>query len=299
MADTYLSTNYRDLTVFWKPELDGGGQTFGQDFLPVVRELFGRVSHVYEACAGCGFIGFSLLAEGLCERLTLSDINPRSVEAMRETVSRNGLEDKVEVHLADGLDALPRASVFNLVVSNPPWYDVDGGSLIAGDPGWAFHRSFYAGIRDYLAPAASVLVQENSGGAEPEVFAPMLAAGGLTQIQALRYSSASNPGNYFLWSKALPSGLVARELAAPEPLVLELSPNARPIDLKARVWYRGTIVNKFDHRVELHLPEELGSLCIPLEAASTSPLPSFLLPSGEHRLRDGLTDSLLARIRVR
>jgi len=42
--------------------LDGGGSTFGQDFIPVLRARgMPKVQRTFEWCSGPGFIGFSLL----------------------------------------------------------------------------------------------------------------------------------------------------------------------------------------------------------------------------------------------
>lgn len=107
MILTYSTVRYGEIDVCWTPELEGGGMSFGQDYLPVVANLFGHVGRVFEFCAGPGFIGFSLLAHGLCDSLALIDVNPAAVAAARETVRRNGLEDRVTVYLSDGLDGLP------------------------------------------------------------------------------------------------------------------------------------------------------------------------------------------------
>jgi hypothetical protein len=44
----YFSVRYGEIDVCWLPELEGGGRTFGQDYLPVVESLFGRVDRVFE-----------------------------------------------------------------------------------------------------------------------------------------------------------------------------------------------------------------------------------------------------------
>jgi SAM-dependent methyltransferase len=298
MPGQYQVAAYNGLEVLWDPELDGGGQAFGQDFLPVVRHLFGHAPHVYEACAGCGFIGFSLLAHGLCDRLTLSDINPRSVAAMQGTVERNGLAGRVNVYLSDGLGAIPDGERFDLVVSNPPWYPSDNGSLIACDPGWAFHRSFYGRIARHVSPGGSVLFQENSGGAEHDVFLPMLAAGGLALIQVLRYVVDVHPANYFLWSKPLPGQLVTGPLAPAEHVTFELTPEPSQYQLEFRRGYSGVVVNRLGRPVELLLSGENQGICLPVGADSVAVLPTFTLPPGVHRVRDGRTDAMVMTVVV-
>src|SRR5437899_2846192 len=94
-TDRYLTKTYNGISVSYAPDLDGGGTGFGQDYIPVVRRLFGRVGRVFEFCAGPAFIGFSLLGHGLCRSLCLSDINQEAVDAAHDTVKRNGLENVV------------------------------------------------------------------------------------------------------------------------------------------------------------------------------------------------------------
>ena len=86
-----------------------------QDYL----KKFGRA---YEWCAGPGFIGFSLLANGFCDSLCLSDVHPPAIAALKETVKINGLENKVSIYHSDSLDNIPNDEKWNLVVGNPPHY---------------------------------------------------------------------------------------------------------------------------------------------------------------------------------
>lgn len=59
-ANPFQYEKYRGIEVGWTAPLDGGGRSYGQNFIPVVSKLFGRVGVVHEFCAGPGFIGFSL-----------------------------------------------------------------------------------------------------------------------------------------------------------------------------------------------------------------------------------------------
>ena len=86
----YRETAYAELRVSYKRHLDGGGSTFGQDFLPLLRRRgMPKAARAFEWCAGPGFIGFSLLANGLCDTLCLADVNPEAVAACRRTVASN------------------------------------------------------------------------------------------------------------------------------------------------------------------------------------------------------------------
>ena len=75
--EKYLSVRYKDIVVYYQSELDGGGRGFGQTYVPIVQKIWGNVDTACEFCAGPGFIGFSLLAHGLCDNLFLADVNPK------------------------------------------------------------------------------------------------------------------------------------------------------------------------------------------------------------------------------
>lgn len=202
----YRLARYKNLKVAYLPHLDGGGQGFGQSFLPVVRTLFGKVGRVFEFCAGPGFIGFSLLAHGLCESLCVADINSDAIAAARETVRRNRLKDCVSVYLSDGLNDIPSSEKWDLVVSNPPHFrDAYEGSLRHHDPEWALHRHFYANVGRFLTSTASVLVQENYQGSNEQDFRAMISAAGLGYLGAFMHRDPTVRGYfdsyYFMWSR--------------------------------------------------------------------------------------------------
>src|SRR3990167_7689424 len=114
--DFYKTVSYNNIQVSYLPELDGGGPRFGQEFIRVVREKIRKVDHIFEFCAVPGFIGFSLLAHGLCNKLTLADINPEAVRACQDTIDKNKLANKVSVYLSDCLDTIPETEKWDLVV---------------------------------------------------------------------------------------------------------------------------------------------------------------------------------------
>ena len=132
----YREATYAGVRVSYKSHLDGGGSTFGQDFIPLLRRRgMPTVQRAFEWCAGPGFIGFSLLAHGLTDTLCLADVNPEAVAACRRTVARNGLEAKVAVHRSDNLRDIPASEQWDLVVSNPPHFvDTSSGSCATTTP---------------------------------------------------------------------------------------------------------------------------------------------------------------------
>ena len=160
---------YGDISVIYTDDTRGGGETGGQDFIPIVKDIFGTVSRICEFACGPGFIGFSLLAQGLCESLCLIDVNPKAVKICHETIKKNKLENKVSVYLSDGLSNIPSSEKWDLVVSNPPqfvnyddWTPIE--TLRSIDPNWNIHKQFYANVEKFLNPDGYVLFQENVGG---------------------------------------------------------------------------------------------------------------------------------------
>jgi 16S rRNA G966 N2-methylase RsmD len=182
----YYKIKYANLAVNYLPVLDGGGMTIGQQYLDVVRTKLGHVGHVFEYCAGPGFIGFSLLANGLCDRLTLADINADAVKAVRATIAENHLEDRVTVYESDCLDHIPETEKWDLVVSNPPHFDGDEKSYREAirliDPGWVIHKKFYRDVKKFLNPGASIIFQENGTATRREDFEEMIRENGLTVV---------------------------------------------------------------------------------------------------------------------
>ena len=169
---------FKKIRVFYTDELDGGGTTFGQDYLPFIKRLSKRkFNRIYEWCAGPGFIGFSLLANGYCESLCLSDIHPKAIQAIKKTIKYNKLENKVSVYNSDSLDDIPEKEKWDLVVGNPPHYKKKPTSYtskgvaangltedqmrIVLDLNLETHKKFFKKVRNYLNKDGIVLLQEN------------------------------------------------------------------------------------------------------------------------------------------
>jgi len=198
----YSHVNYAGIAVGYKPHLDGGGSTFGQDFVPMLRARgMPKVNRAFEWCAGPGFIGFSLLAHGLAETLCLADVEPDAVAACHRTVMRNGLEDRVAVYLSDNLTDIPASEQWDLVVANPPHFAQGGvGQRRFHDAGWNIHRDFFRSVPKHLKAGGIILLQENNLEATPETFAAMIAESGLTLI-FVRQPSAEHPQIFYLGIK--------------------------------------------------------------------------------------------------
>lgn len=191
---------YNDIEVAYKDNLHGGGIRFGQQFIPVVKEKFDHVGHVFEFCAGPGFIGFSLLANNLCDKLTLADVNPEAVKVCRETVEKNNLGSVVATYISDVLDNIPETEKWDLVVGNPPHvfcateeeYKKD---ITLFDPDFNIHKRFYRDIRKFLKPTGSILLQEHTGSTSINDFQNMIEQNGLKVIDVFAYTAPPSTKN--------------------------------------------------------------------------------------------------------
>lgn len=206
------------LNVHYREELDGAGTRLAGAFVACVAEHSDKpvYDHAFEWCAGPGFIGFALLARGLCRRLTLCDVNPAAIECVRATVESAGLGDRVTYAAGPDLEPLDPAARFDLVVANPPnffalnprhpSYAALKDDLRPNDPGWRVHRAFYANVGRFLTADARLFVSEVNlfeatvfippDAPEPydvrpraaiDDFEPMIAAGGLETIATADY----------------------------------------------------------------------------------------------------------------
>ena len=168
--------------------MEGGGTWFGQDYLTVIPERYQsrRFQKCFEWCSGPGFIGFALLAHGICDQLCLLDKFEPAIERARQTVQNHTwCQDRVTTYTGSTLDSLPSTELFDLVVANPPhWLGCPGDEnyqRIAVDPDWQAHRVFYQQIAQHLLPNGVILMQENLAGSMGGAaeFADMIQAGGL------------------------------------------------------------------------------------------------------------------------
>ena len=209
--DKILKINYGTISVSFTNSLEGAGLQLANDFVVIVKKLIGKVSRICEFGSGPGFIGFSLLSNGLCDSLCLIDINPEAVKLCKKTIQENKLESKVSIYLSDGLSNIPSSEKWDLVVSNPPHHPTDKGChpedvLKAVDKDWKIHQQFYANIKKFLKPNGSVLFVENIQSSMPSLWAEMISKNCLEVIDSFWYreqpvSQSKHHPFYFMWSK--------------------------------------------------------------------------------------------------
>jgi methylase of polypeptide subunit release factors len=164
---------------------DGGGTWFGQEYVRELQRYNRRFGRCLEWCSGPGFIGFALLAHGVCNDLILMDRYAPSAVSVAETVQRNHCGNRARFYCLDRVADLPDHERFDLVVANPPHYLTcpgdDNYQRIAVDPDWQAHEEFYHHIGSHLNPDAVILMQENQAGSllGPAEFLPMIERNGL------------------------------------------------------------------------------------------------------------------------
>jgi tRNA1(Val) A37 N6-methylase TrmN6 len=199
----YSRVRYGGIEVLYRNVLDGGGTDFGQDFIRFFRERrCPQQDRIFEWCAGPGFIGFSLMANGFCKSLCLADINLEAVRAARATVRANNLAERVSVYHSDNLGSIPSREQWNVVVSNPPHFadDIYAKEIRWYDGGWRLHQAFFRDAKRHLAPNGVIVLQENNQGSTPETFAAMIEAAGLkiAFVQNARPELTAQPHYYYL-----------------------------------------------------------------------------------------------------
>src|SRR5688500_16853353 len=165
------SWRHGDIDVSYFHDLDGGGSFAAADYIRVIRAHSDRpFERGFEWCSGPGFIGFSILADGVAKSICCADINPRAIACVRKTIARNSLGDRAAAYVSDNLESVPAHEQFDLVVGNPPSYAglnpkhpayaLFKDDLRPNDPDWRIHRRFFKTIRGHLRPGAMLFIAE-------------------------------------------------------------------------------------------------------------------------------------------
>ncbi|MBR1591667.1 MAG: Nif3-like dinuclear metal center hexameric protein [Ruminococcus sp.] len=71
------------------------------------------------------YLAAELINSGICSKVIASDINPKPLESAAKTIEKNGISDKVELILSDGLENIPLDGVSDIIIAGM------GGETIA------------------------------------------------------------------------------------------------------------------------------------------------------------------------
>lgn len=172
-----------DLDIFYTNETNGGGNGLGEDYFNIVNELYPyrTFENALEWCSGPGFIGYAMLATGICNNLSLNDIHQPALDMAELTKLKNPkYTDKISIYQGSTIDGIPETIKFDLVVANPPHFvsQRDAGTKlgipidfntphieeILVDTNWKAHTDFYNSIKKRLSPDGIILIQENQVG---------------------------------------------------------------------------------------------------------------------------------------
>lgn len=196
-AIQFITDGQNKIRVFYEESLNGGGITFGQEYIAIIKDKYPNrlFTKCYEWCCGPGFIGFSILDHGLCKSLCLSDLHDPAIQYAEITVSHlpNEFKGKVTTYLLKDIELLPDNEKFDLVVSNPPHYSIytppgidswpeqisNNARRICLDIDWESHRNFFRHIKKHLLPNGIILLQENMHGSTLGAFSKSIRNAGL------------------------------------------------------------------------------------------------------------------------
>ncbi|WP_158895671.1 methyltransferase [Amycolatopsis anabasis] len=209
-TDQHPTVDCDGILVHHAEHLDGGGNNFGKAYIPFIQRHFASPQSILEWCCGPGYIGFSLLARGLCHTLSLADINEEATAACRKTVQHNHLTEHVSVFRSDCFDDIPTGLRWDLIVGNPPHVNTKTPGetdfqrrkprVIYLDQDWDIHRRFYKQAPHHLKPGGNVILQEKYKFSRPETFQPMITDSGLSIVDAIPCEPPYEE-YYFLWSR--------------------------------------------------------------------------------------------------
>src|SRR5262249_46736410 len=174
MANRLQVWGHGKLNVIYRHSLEGGVRFSAAPFARFIRERCERqpveFERAFEWCSGPGFIGFTLLAERICNHLCVADINPAAIDCVRRTVARNHFEARVSYYVSDNFANIPRDEQFDLIVGIPPSYSGLNpmhpsynhykDDVRVNDPNWGIRRDFYQHVKRYMKPDAWLFIAE-------------------------------------------------------------------------------------------------------------------------------------------
>ena len=201
----------KNFYVYYHPDMVFGGVGLAQDYPRIVKYLYPtrKFTHCLDWCSGAGFLGFRLLADEICENVTLMDCFFPAIEACKTSIKHmpEQLQNRVTLVHSDMIDGILDTSSkkFDLVVGIPPLrqlkkydnirYSANAIRLLS-NPGLKVHQEFFENIGKYLSDDGIILLQKHIELSDVSDFEQFINAGGLKITKLFR--EKSHPDNYYM-----------------------------------------------------------------------------------------------------
>lgn len=183
--EVFTSSGKHSLKVFYSPELDGGGTTYGQEFIELIKARYPGVTfeRCFDWCSGPGFIGISILDHELAKSICLVDCWEPAIAFAEYSILENNLTT-VTPYLLKDISLLPEHEMFDLVVGVPPSHQTAHhvsyhDNRITADVNWLTHKNFFKNIKKHLSPNGVILLQEHRAGSKQSDFESFILDAGL------------------------------------------------------------------------------------------------------------------------
>lgn len=190
--------------VFCSSDTSGGGQTFGQDFVPLLNEIYSNrtFNSCLEWCAGPGFIGISIYNAKICNNITFFEKYPKSIIQLKKTKAFNDFGENFKIIEGDDVSNLNEK--YDLIVANPPHFSDEIYFLRNGpkhlwlDKDWKSHINFFNNIKKNLANNGVIILQECSMSNSYACFDRLLENTGLKITRSFTPSFAEMKYIYYI-----------------------------------------------------------------------------------------------------
>jgi methylase of polypeptide subunit release factors len=171
----------QNFDLYYSTDDNGGGTSIGLDFKNILSKHYNnrKFDNCLEWCSGPGFIGFDLLLNNFCSRLSLIDKHQSALTSATDSVSSFGKHLPVKTYCLDSIANLPITEKFDLIVANPPHFSFPifhqehvfkNNHRIYLDTNWQIHKDFFENISKHLADDGIILLQESSWGCNYNTF---------------------------------------------------------------------------------------------------------------------------------
>ncbi len=198
-----------DFLLLRDPNASLNGLSSYREFIKLVIETGRKKTyyHAHEWCCGSGAIGFYLLSQKICHRLTLSDICKDDLVGCAYTAAANNIQEIVNIYQIQRITDIPKPAKWDLVVGNPPWRpaipEVEWGGLtkdetrIMVDLDWTVHNAMWQDLPGYLSDDADIYFYEDSNFSSKYTWQQQIKQAGL-QVYAVYENFGSFKSGYIM-----------------------------------------------------------------------------------------------------